>query len=239
MSTPTEHPIAHDLPRLRNRTHVFDGRAHAGTVLAGMLDAFHGGDAIVFGIPAGGIPVASVVARKLYLPLDVAVVSKITPPFNTEVGYGAVAFDGSVRLNDSILSAFRLSEDAIRSGIALTKRKVMHRVARFGAGRLLGELTGRTAVVIDDGVASGFTMRLAASALRKAGAGRIVIAVPTAHGRTLRALADEADDIYCPNIRTGATFAVADAYRQWRDVGEDEAARILREFAARQRPPNQ
>ena len=197
-----------------------------------MMEELGGGDAIVFAIPAGGVPVGAVVARKLSLPLDVAVVSKITPPFNSEIGYGAVAFDGSIFLNDSVVSAFALSEDDIRSGIDLTKLKVARRVVQLEGGRLLDELTGRTAVLVDDGVASGFTMDLAASAMRNAEAERVVIAVPTAHARTVHSLADRADEIYCPNIRSGPTFAVADAYRQWRDVSESEAALIIRRFSA-------
>jgi len=90
-----------ELPALHNRLCVFHDRTLAGEVLADMLSTYRGSNALVFGIPAGGVPVAAVIARALALPLDVAVVSKLTLPWNTEAGYGALAFDGTLRLNES------------------------------------------------------------------------------------------------------------------------------------------
>ena len=227
----TDSQPIHDLPHLRDLTRVFRDRTHAGMVLAEMLHALAcEQQPLILSIPAGGIPVGAVIARELRLPLGVVVVSKITPPFNSEVGYGAVAFDGSVRLNKAILPTLHLGQGEIRSGIARTKKKVARRVKEFGAGKYLEELGGRMGVLVDDGVASGHTMGLAADALRNAGAWRIVIAVPTAHEQSIRTLTN-LDEVYCPNIRSGMTFAVADAYQNWRDVSEKEAARILKGFA--------
>ena len=222
-----EEPNVHDLPQLRDRTQVFRDRAHAGEVVAEMLQGRRDREAIVFAIPAGGVPVAAVIARKLRLPLDVAVVSKITPPGNTEVGYGAVAFDGSVELNRYMLPVLGLSDRDVRAGIARTKEKVARRVELLRGGRPMENLTGETALLVDDGLASGFTMRLAAQALKKAGAERIVIAVPTACGPTVVNLTNVAEAIYCANLRSGPSFAVADAYQHWCDVDEQTAAEIL------------
>src|SRR5512136_2914145 len=116
---------------LRNRARVFRDRAHAGAVLAEMLaPSFDRREnAMVLAIPAGGVPVAVPIARRLALPLDLAAVSKITLAWNTEAGYGAVAFDGSVRLNDALVREIGLSEAEVEAGIARTREKVARRHA--------------------------------------------------------------------------------------------------------------
>jgi putative phosphoribosyl transferase len=99
-----------ELPEWRARVQVFGDRADAGAVLAGMLESLAGSDALLLAIPAGGVPVAAAIAKQLKLALDVAVVSKITLPWNTEAGYGAVGFDGTVRLNAELLSHLGLTD---------------------------------------------------------------------------------------------------------------------------------
>ena len=223
----------HDLEQFRNRCRVFRDRTEAGGYLADMLKPYADSYGVILAIPAGGLSVAAVVAERLRLPMDVAVVSKITPPDNTEVGYGAVAFDGTVRLNRNVLPAYRLTAQQIEAGIADTKEKVLRRVNRFRRARTMDYLANRTVILIDDGLASGFTMSVAVEAVSKIGVRQIVIAVPTAHERTLEEiekLPNPADAIYCPNIRTDPCFAVADAYQNWSDVSEDQAADILARF---------
>src|SRR3989337_982054 len=101
---------------LRNRVRMFRDRAHAGQILADMLRSYRASDALVLAIPAGGVPVAAAIARALELPLDVAVVSKITLPWNTESGYGAVAFDGTGCLNQDLVESLRLGEAGADDG---------------------------------------------------------------------------------------------------------------------------
>ena len=113
---------------------VFADRAHAGRVLADLMRPLAIRDPLLLAIPAGGVPVAAAMARALGWPLDVAVVSKITLPWNTESGYGAVAFDGSVLLNDALAQECALSPEQIADGIAATRRKVERRVKRLRAG---------------------------------------------------------------------------------------------------------
>jgi len=216
-----------DLPDLRNRRHVFKDREAAGRVLSRMLEQYRNSNAIVFAIPAGGVAVAVPLARELGLPLDVAVVSKITLPWNPEAGYGAVAFDGTVRLNEELLSHFRLSEGQIRAGIRKTEEKVSRRVALLRGDRPLPDFK-RPVLLVDDGLASGFTLLTAIEALRKQGCGELVLAVPTAHEESLSRVMDEVDAVYCPNIRGGLSFAVADAYEQWRDLSEEEIITLLK-----------
>ncbi len=216
-----------ELPELRNRGHVFRDRAHAGEVLAGMLAEYRGSDALVLGIVAGGVPVAASLARALGLALDVAVVSKVTLPWNTEMGYGAVAYDGTLRLNEDVVTRMGLGPAEVEKGIARTHEKVHDRLQRFRAGHPL-EPTGRVAIVVDDGLASGFTLLTAVAAVRHGKPSRLLVAVPTGHGESVQRVAGQVDALYCANVRTSLAFAVADAYEQWSDVSEDEALTLLR-----------
>jgi predicted phosphoribosyltransferase len=226
MSSRIGHAV-HDLPDLRDRVHVFRDREHAGVVLAGMLAEFRGSGALVLGIPAGGVPVAAAIATALGLDLDVAVVSKILLPWTTEAGYGAVAFDGSAWVDPRAVARFGLGEADVREGMDKARAKVERRVALLRGGKPL-EVAGRTAILVDDGVAAGSTLRAAIAALRAGDAGRLVVAVPTGHGRSVEDLVDLVDAIYCANVRHGFSFAVADAYQTWRDVTEDEVVEVLR-----------
>src|SRR5512143_3571685 len=216
-----DHSKIFDLPQLRNRVRVFRDRASAGKVLAGMLDGYRGSDALVMGIPAGGVAVAVEIAKELHLTLDIAVVSKITLPWNSEAGYGAVAFDGTVMLNEELLSRLNLSQQEIQTGIKKTEQKGSRRVTMFRGDRPLPDFK-RSIILVDDGLASGFTLRVAIKGLRRNGAANLVLAVPTAHSESVQMMLGEIEAIYCPNLRSGLSFAVAEAYEEWSDVDERE-----------------
>ena len=216
-----------DLPDLRDQVGVFRNREHAGEILAGMLEVYSGSDAMVMAVPAGGVPVAKVLAEQLNLPMDIAVVSKITLPWNTEVGYGAVAFDGTVRLNKDLVARLGLTDEEIQRGISKTSAKVTHRVKHLRGKQALPDLTTSHIILVDDGLASGFTMQVAVEALQKAGTKSITVAVPTGHQRAVESIAGEVDTLHCANMRGGYHFAVADAYMRWSDVGEKEVVSLL------------
>jgi putative phosphoribosyl transferase len=222
-----------DLKELRDRVYVFHDRAHAGKAVAGMLDEYRGANAIVLGIPAGGLPVAAVIAGELNLSLDVAVVSKITLPWNTEAGYGAVAFDGTVRLNQTLVKGLRLSEGDIQQGMEKTSRKVAMRCKAFRGERPFPDVSIGPVILVDDGLASGFTMLVGVEALRNAGARQIVVAVPTGHNNSVRMMADHVEKLYCANIRHGLSFAVADAYERWSDVSDEDVIEIIKHIRER------
>ncbi len=219
-----------DVPELRNRTAVFSSREHAGEILSEMLMQYKNTEAVVFAIAAGGVPVGAVIASKLQLPLDTAVVSKITLPWNTEAGYGAVAFDGTVRLNEDMISRIGLKKEVIEAGIEQTRNKVRKRVAEFRGGKPPVQVAGRPAVLVDDGIASGFTMLVAVEALRKAGVNRIIVAVPTANLDSVEFVLPNVEEVYCANLRSEWAFAVADAYQHWSDVSEGEVMELLSSF---------
>lgn len=215
---------------LRDRVAVFQDRQHAGHVLAGMLLEYRSSDAILLAIPSGGVPVAAAIAERLELPLDAAVVSKITLPWNTEAGYGAVAFDGSVRLNDDLVRDLGLSITEVEEGIKRTKEKVRRRMKQLRADAHPPDLSKRSVILVDDGLASGYTLLTAAEAVRATGAKLLVAAVPTGHTSSLPRVSNGVDEIYCANLRGGSRFAVADAYENWRDVDEDVAAQLLKRY---------
>jgi len=215
---------------LHNRTRVFRDRQQAGLALAQMMERFKETTAIVLAIPAGGVPVGAEIAGQLGLPLDVAVVSKITLPWDTEAGYGALAFDGTLKLNDHLVARIGLRKEEIRKGIAETRTKVQRRVTLFRGDNPMPSLSDRTVIVVDDGLASGFTMLVAVEAIRQASPSQVVVAVPTGHGQSVERIAAKVDRIYCANVRIGLRYAVADAYWHWYDVAEEEVIEGLALF---------
>ncbi|MDH3690026.1 MAG: phosphoribosyltransferase family protein [Gammaproteobacteria bacterium] len=218
----------HELNGLRNRTHTFHDRIDAGKKLAEMLSSYSGSDALILGIPAGGVPVAVEIASRLCLPLHLAVISKILLPWTTEAGYGAVAFDGSVWINEQLVSRFGLTSEDIEKTTQTAKLKVTQRVRQLHV--TLPDLGGRSVIVVDDGLAAGSTMRVAISAIRNKDAGQIIVAVPTGSSRSVQQIANMAEALYCANIRTGLSFAVADAYERWSDVDQEEVVALLNKF---------
>lgn len=216
-----------DLPEMRNKEGVFTGRPEAGLVLADMIKEYQNSPTLVLAIPAGGVPVALGMGKKLNLTVSAAVVSKITLPWNTESGYGAVAFDGTVRLNHALLPQLGLTEEQVDEGIKRTTQKVRCRVERFSKILPVPNLKDRTVFLVDDGLASGFTMLTAIDAVKKAGAGVVNIAVPTGHMDSVKRISAQVDAVYCPNIRSGFFFAVANAYEEWFDIGEEELFEMI------------
>ena len=216
-----------DLFELREKTQVFADRKHAGEVLSVMLQTYRDSGGLLLGIPAGGLPVASAIRQTIALEMDVAVVSKITLPWNTEAGYGAVAFDGTVRLNQAMIAHVGLSESQIQQGSEKTRQKVSRRIKLLRGDRPFPEIHQRPVILVDDGLASGFTMLVAVESVKNAGAGEIVVAVPTGHLTSVENIAGQVTKVFCPNIRSGMSFAVANAYVNWSDVAEEELLEIL------------
>jgi predicted phosphoribosyltransferase len=216
-----------DLPHLREKTYVFSDRFYAGDILSDMIQNEADSSGLLLAIPAGGVPVACRIQEKTGLEMDLAVVSKITLPWNTEAGYGAVAFDGTVRLNRRLIGHVGLTEKQIQHGTQKTLQKVNRRIKLLRGEKPFPELNQRTVMLVDDGLASGFTMRVAVESLKNFGAKSITVAVPTGHLESVRKIAEYADRVICPNIRSGMSYAVADAYQHWSDVTEDELLGLL------------
>ncbi len=217
----------HDIPSLRNRLFVFKNRKNAGEILAKMLSKYKGNpDAILLAIPSGGVPVAYEISSILKIPLRLIIVKKIPIPFNPEAGYGAIAWDGSFLLNEKIVRYLNLSEREIKGDIEKVRKIIEHRRKKFGFPLRKNERK-EILIVVDDGIASGITMLTAINSLKRFKS-KIIVAVPTAHEECINLLYPHVDEIYCPNIRRGYPFAVADAYKEWHDVGDEEVIEILK-----------
>ena len=219
-----------DEPAYRDREFVFKDRLHAGELLADKLrPLLTDGNVQLLAVPSGGVPVGHVVAQKLKIPLDVAIVRKIQIPWNTEAGFGAVTWDGRVLLNDLLVGQLALSTETIEQCISRTQEIVRQRTQTFRGTRLFPDLNDKAVVLIDDGLASGFTMLAAADSIRTQHPKKIMVAVPTGSANAIELLAPKVDELVCLNVRRGLIFAVADAYEVWYDLSDDEVLEFLEE----------
>lgn len=215
---------------LRDKLSVFKDRAEAGAVLAEMLRSYKGTDAIVFAIPSGGVPVAKEIAVALGLPMDLAIARKIQIPHNPEAGFGAIGPDGTTVINEPLLLRLGLTGAEVETQIKKALEGVKRRERIFRSDANFPNVAGKTVIVVDDGLASGYTMLAALRFVKKRNPSRLVAAVPTASKRAAEFILPDVDELYCPNIRSGFTFAVADAYEKWHDLSEDEVISILKEL---------
>lgn len=213
----------------RDRTFVFKDRLHAGELLADKLRPLIAGRGVqLLAVPAGGVAVGYAVAQKLNTPLEVAIVRKIQIPWNTEAGFGAVTWDGRVLLNELLVSQLGLSTEIVEQCVSQTRETVRQRVQKLRGNRPFPDLSGKTPILVDDGLASGFTMLAAVESVRAKQPEKIVIAVPTASVGAIELLALTVDKLVCLNVRHGPIFAVADAYDKWYDLSDDEVLELLR-----------
>ena len=215
-------------PSYRNRKFVFDDRLHAGELLAYKLRDCIDPRSMVLAIPAGGVPVGYMVSRNLKVPFDVLVVRKIQVPWNPEAGFGAVAWDGTTILNERLLLRLGLNHKSVQKCIAKTETIVRERIKKFRGDRVFPDLKGRTVVLVDDGLASGFTMLVAVKSVKKRSPGRVVVAVPTSSLSAIDLLLPHVDLLVCLNVREEPIFAVADAYKRWYDLSDEEVLAFLK-----------
>jgi putative phosphoribosyl transferase len=214
-------------PALRDRLHVFFDRVSAGQQLAAHLKGYRDRAVRLFAIPAGGVPVAAEIARQLSIPLDLIIVRKIQLPWTTEAGFGALNPAGQAVINEDLLSRMPLSPEEIEVQIKKTAAVIREREAILRNNKPYVRLEGQPAIVVDDGLASGYTMRAAIQFFKDQGAGELIVAVPTGSERTVWELLPLVDELYCLNVRGGFSFAVADAYENWYDLTEEEVLAVL------------
>jgi putative phosphoribosyl transferase len=205
---------------------VFRDRAEAGRILARGLAEYAGReDVLVLGLPRGGVLVAAEVARVLGAPLDVLVVRKLGAPGQEELAIGAIGEGGVRVLNERLVQDLGLSREVIERIAADEERELKRRVAAYRGGHAALEVDGKTVIVVDDGVATGATMRAGAQTLRALGAARIIAAAPVGAADSVAALEEDADEVVV--LETPAWFS---AVGQWyEDFGQttDEEVRAL------------
>ena len=215
---------------------LFADRVDAGARLAARLESFRGRDAVVLGLPRGGVPVAAEVAKALGLPLDVIVVRKLGVPFQPELAMGAIGEDGARFLNRALIERGRISRSDI-DAVARRERETLDaRVSLLRRGQPRIDLRDKVAIVVDDGVATGATARVACRVARHLGASRVVLAVPVVAAQAVRELSagGEADEVVY--VSAPRSFrAVGAHYRDFAPTTDDEVGRLLK--AARERAP--
>ncbi len=183
----------------------FQDRTEAGQRLAEKLTEYASRpDVLVLGLPRGGVPVAYTVARALHVPLDVVLARKLGVPGEEELAMGAVSSGGVRVLNDDVIRLCHISPDTVEAVAADQQREVVRREHLYRKDRPLPDLRGRTVILVDDGIATGATMRAAAAAVRHQQPARLVIAVPVAAASTCQALRAEVDELVC--VLTPAEF---------------------------------
>jgi predicted phosphoribosyltransferase len=207
------------------RSKPFRDRLDAGRALAETL-ARTPRDAVVLALPRGGVPVAFQVARFLAAPLDVLVVRKLGVPGQEELAMGAVAPGGARVLNPEVVAGVPDALRALEEAEVRERAELERQEALFRDGRPPLDLTGRTALLVDDGLATGATMRVAVVAAREAGARRVHVGVPIGAEDVCEALAQDADDVRCVR-HVRQLGSVGDWYRDFRQTTDDEVRRLL------------
>lgn len=206
---------------------IFDDRIHAGRELATRLsDYADRDDVLVLALPRGGVPVAFEVAQALRVPLDVFLVRKLGVPWHEELAMGAIASGGVRVLNDEIVRGYGIDADTLDAATEREKLELRRRELAYRNGRDAPTIAGKTVIVIDDGLATGSTMRAALAAVRKLSPARVVMAVPVAAESTCAELAGEADVVVC--VATPQPFyGVGQWYRDFSQTSDDEVRDLL------------
>jgi putative phosphoribosyl transferase len=205
----------------------FRDRLDAGQILARHLGEYAGDPSvIVFGLPRGGVPVAYEVARTLGAPLDVFLVRKLGVPGHEELAMGAIASGGVRVLNRSVIGHLRITDEQIEEVAGQEGKLLAQRERQYREGRPPAELAGRTVILVDDGLATGASMRAAVAAARNQGAGRIVVAVPVAARETCDALEEEADQVVCA-VTPEPFYAVGLWYDDFSQTTDEEVRTLL------------
>lgn len=207
---------------------MFHDRSDAGRKLAKRLEHLSGKYTLVLALPRGGVPVAYEVAKTIHAPLDILIVRKLGVPWHPELAFGAVGEGGVRVLNDDVIRSVGLKHDDVEHAEEREKREVEERVQRFRPGSARRSLRGQTAVIVDDGIATGATAKAACNVARLQGAKRVVLAVPSAPSRWIEANSDIADEIiaYDTSLDLGSVGAYYDHFSQ---VDDDTVARLLRD----------
>ena len=214
---------------------IFENRHDAGKRLAGELLEYAGQSAVVLAVPNGGVPVGIEVASALKAELDVVICHKLTLSLSPEGSLGAIADNGTVIFNEPALKRTGLSRQQIEHEIGQIKAEIKKQSLLYKADRPLIRIGGRTAIIIDDGLASGFTTMAAVQSVRQRRPKEVIVAVPVAPVATIKEIERVADKVVTYATGLMLRFYISDFYRHWADVSNDEVVRYLRQWRMRQR----
>ncbi|MDO8578927.1 MAG: phosphoribosyltransferase family protein [Dehalococcoidales bacterium] len=211
---------------------LFNDRYDAGRQLAQQLAEYKGKPVLVLAIPNGGIPMGLELARALDADLDVVIVRKLPLPLNPEAGFGAVADDGSVMLNDDLVAKTGLTKEQINAQVTKVRGDIRQRSLLYRKDKPPALARDKVVIITDDGMASGFTMKAAVESVRHRRPREIIVAVPVASAVAMEQIKPVADKIVTVAVGTKPRFAVAGFYRHWHDLNDKEVVNALEEFRA-------
>ncbi len=209
---------------------IFENRYDAGRQLAAKLTEYKKQPAIVLAIPNGGLPVGLQVALALEADLDMVISRKIPIPLRPEGGFGAVADDGAIILNQEVLKGLNLSEQQINYQVSKVRNDIQQRSLLYRGDRLLSVITGKVAIITDDGLASGYTMMAAVESIRRRQPKEIVVAVPAASAQAVKQVEKTADRVITVVTAFVPRFYVSDFYRYWHVLTDEEGLKVFKEW---------
>ncbi|MDG6222514.1 MAG: phosphoribosyltransferase [Candidatus Bathyarchaeota archaeon] len=205
---------------------LFENRNEAGKKLALKLEKFKNKQIIVLGIPRGGVVIGYEIAKSLHAALDIVVPRKLRAPSRPELAIGAITEDGTVILNQQLVNSLKVSNAYIEKESDQQKLEIERRLQAYKGKQEIVDLTGLTVIVVDDGIATGSTMKAALVSVRKRGAEYVVLAVPVASLSSIKMLENDADEIFyldAPQI----FYAIGQFYRNFEQVNDHEVKRLL------------
>lgn len=212
---------------LLNKKYVFNDRFDAGSYLGIACKKVFSNINIVYAVPRGGVPVGYEVAKILNTHFDLIICRKLLIPWNREAGFGAVDIDGNVYIDKDYAYMLGLTKNDINKAIEEQVNEIKYRNKVLRGNRGYPNLTGKSVILVDDGIAAGYTMKVAINFMKSKKASRIYIAVPTGSLDSIMKLSGDVDEILCLNIRRSDFFAVADAYKYWTDLTDDDIIKLL------------
>lgn len=215
---------------LLGKFHVFKDRLQAGVLLGETCRQMVREVDYVLAVPMGGIPIGLMVSKIMKAKFDIIVCRKLLIPWNREAGFGAVSPDGSYFVDHAFARILGLSEQDIAEAVIEQIEEIKKRNELLRQGRGYPSFNDLRVILVDDGVAAGYTMRAAIDFVKSRGAKEVIVAVPTGCLESLLKLSEHVDLIICLNVRSGPWFAVADAYVEWRDLDYEDVLRLMRSY---------
>jgi putative phosphoribosyl transferase len=212
---------------------LFKNRYDAGRQLAAKLDEYSGQPVVVLAIPNGGVPMGMEVALTLEADFDLIIARKIPLPLDPEAGFGAVADDGTVILNDEVVKKVGLTQQQIDFQVNQVRAEIRRRRLLYRQDRPPARVSGKTVIVTDDGLASGFTMLATVSSLRSRHPKEVVVAVPVSSSTALEQVNKVADRVVSVVTKPAIKFTISDFYHSWYDISDDEVFRCMEEWRRR------
>lgn len=212
---------------------LFENRYDAGQQLAQKLTGYRSEPSIVLAIPNGGVPIAAPVALEIAAPLDLVIARKLPIPLLPEGGFGAVADDGNAILNEEVLQKFPLTEHQINFQVHKVRNDIRQRSLIYRGMRPLPSVAGKTAIIVDDGLASGYTMMAAVESVQRRSPRRIIVAIPVAADAAVRAVEKLGVPVLTVHTASVPKFYVADYYRYWDVLTDEQGVKCFKDWQMR------